>query len=430
MSAIPSGLIPGKSTLVSAPLGVLPTASGTALGDPLVAGTQTLVPCLTNANPSLTLFGSGGGGGGSNYPPNISVSSINVNSLGFIEMFQNQTNECGRIIGYGDINNTSSLSLLVGFVPNYQNKINGNDGLWLVENDATGANQAFADFGSGRFVVLGNNAGPGQKPPVLDSDGNGGLEIQAISTINISTPTLFLNGAPITGGGVNPNGISTQSIALTDGTQLFSFKDGFYPNASIDLNMTTSNAAQIQFNPKGANISSFYIGTDSVNAGIENTGPGILSLKSPLGTSISSLTVSSINGAAPGGGNAPFFSTLNQSPTTIDCDGQTTTPLLQFSTIVSHLYMIQTQMTIQPRTGQAQTGTMADSVVQEILNELDLNQTVGSLISSMDAANNDLRIGTTGMWKANQTGQILDIFTTFSTTVQLGDVYLTDFGAV
>lgn len=260
-------------------------------------------------------------------PNQVSFSSINLNSQGYIEMFQNNANESARIIGYGDVNNVSSISLGVSFVPNYNSKVNGTDGLWTVENDAFGANQAFGDFGAGRLVVLGNLASISKPPPVLDGNGAGNLNINADGAVNISTTAFTVNGAPV-------------------------------------------------------------------------------------------------------GGSAPFFSTLNQSPQAIDCDGQTTTILLNFSTIVNHLYMIQTQMTVQPRVGQPQRGTQEDTVIQEILNELDLNQTVGSLISSMDAANTDLRIGTTGMWRANQTGQSLDIYTTFSTTVQLNDVYLTDFGAV
>lgn len=162
---------------------------------------MAIPPNQTNVN-LTTIFPNLGGG--SNSPQtsefsSISVSSINVNAQGYIEMFNNPSNESGRIIGYSDVNNSSSISILVSFVSGYASKVNGTNGLWCIENDAAGANQAYGDFGAGRLAVLGNNSGTSIPVPVLDSDGNGRLELQAVSTINFSTPTLFLNGAPIVG---------------------------------------------------------------------------------------------------------------------------------------------------------------------------------------------------------------------------------------
>ena len=150
----------------------------------------TLFPNQTNANATTLVAGIGGG---SNSPQTsqfstISVSSINVNPQGYIEMFNNNANEGGQIIGYADTNNASSINILVSFVANYNDKINGASGLWAVEADANGANQRYGDFGAGRFVILGNNSSLAKKPPVLDSaSSDGNLQINSVSSILMST---------------------------------------------------------------------------------------------------------------------------------------------------------------------------------------------------------------------------------------------------
>ena len=85
-------------------------------------------------------------------------------------------------------------------------------------------------------------------------------------------------------------------------------------------------------------------------------------------------------------------------------------------------------MTAQGRGGEE--GTTTDSVVQEVLNQITLNATAGNLISSLNGVSRDLSIGTCGMWKSGLSGTSLAIDTTFSTTIQLVEVGLTDFGPV
>jgi hypothetical protein len=141
--------------------------------------------------------------------------------------------------------------------------------------------------------------------------------------------------------------------------------------------------------------------------------------------SVSSMTISSINGAAPGSGGA-FLSTLFNGNSTINCDGTQT--LLSFNTTIGNTYQIQTQMSIQGRGGQE--GTLNDDVVLDLAGELYLNQVQGSFISTANAAARDLQIGTCGMWKAGTNTQNLTISGTFSTQVNLNKVFLLDYGAI
>ena len=77
MSSIPDNLKGGISSLPSSVKPVQSAASGAKIGDTLGAGIGTLVPCVTNANASLSVTPtSGGGGGGGSYPANPLVSSI------------------------------------------------------------------------------------------------------------------------------------------------------------------------------------------------------------------------------------------------------------------------------------------------------------------------------------------------------------------
>jgi hypothetical protein len=138
--------------------------------------------------------------------------------------------------------------------------------------------------------------------------------------------------------------------------------------------------------------------------------------------------VSSINGAAPGGGGSASFSTLFSGNSTIACDAAVTTTLLNFGTTIGNVYQIQTQMNIQGNGGEE--GTDNDDVVQEVVNQLFLNTTQGSFISTANAAARDVNIGTSGLWKATQGVQALAISGSFSTQVVMTGVSLLDFGAI
>ena len=285
-----------------------------------------------------------GGGGGAG--PNLSVSSINVSSGGYIEMFTGPSNDTGRIIGYRDINNASSMSLFVGFVPNYASKVNGTDGLWLIENDSTGVNQAFGDFGAGRLVVLGNNAGASKPVPVLDSDGNGNLEVNAVGALTISTVNFFV------------------------------------PYAE---------------------------------------------------TTISSLSVSSINGAAPGGGGTyPQNSTLKTSDGTgLSINASSLTTLAAYSTISSHFYTVsvdigprQLTQAFGPNDG-FQTQLTTDDGLVNILND-----GLWSQISTLNNLAITPELGGSATFKAGGSFFTIDIYNTYASTLStnLNAIFAVDHG--
>lgn len=201
---------------------------------------MAVVPNQTNANLTSIFPNLGGGSSPATTEfSSINVSSINVNPQGYIEMFNNNANEGGQIIGYQDVNNSSSINILVSFVPNYNDKVNGANGLWTVEADANGANQRYGDFGAGRFVVLGNNAGPHSAPPVLDSDGKGGIQINAVDVLNISTVGVnILEGATT---------ISSLTVSSINGAELPSVPKMNW--GAITIQASGSTIANIADNP-------------------------------------------------------------------------------------------------------------------------------------------------------------------------------------
>lgn len=316
-----------------------------------------------------SLNGAAPGGGGSG--PNLSVSSINVSSGGYIEMFTGPSNDTGRIIGYSDTNNASSMSLFVGFVPNYASKVNGTDGLWLVENDSTGVNQAFGDFGAGRLVVLGNNAGPSKKVPVLDSDGAGSLEINGVGALNISTNIVEVPYALTT--------ISTLVVSSINGAA-----------------------------PGGGAISNFST------------------------ASISSLSVSSINGGPIAGNPYPQNSTLKTSDGTgLSINASSLTTLAAYSTISSHFYTVsvdigprQLTQAFGPNDG-FQTQLTTDDGLVNILND-----GLWSQISTLNNLAVTPALGGSATFKAGGSFFTIDIYNTYANTLStnLNAIFAVDHG--
>ena len=243
-----------------------------------------------------------------------------------------------------------------------------------------------------------------------------------ISSLNVSS----INGAaPGGGGGAPPTFVSTISSIFN----LSSINSGSPGLLTVVGSLLAtdylgagqvSTASVVSIVPGGA-VSIQNLGTSSISSAAPQ-----INMTAPVG--MSSLVVSSINGAAPGGGSSASFSTLYSGSSTITCDGGVTTTLLNFGTTVGHTYQIQTQMNIQGNGGQE--GTLDDDVVQEVVAQLFLNATQGSFISTANAAARDVNIGTCGMWKATQGAQALAINGTFSTQVVMTGVSLLDYGAI
>lgn len=401
-----------------------------------------LVPLKTNATAGGTLFGAGGGGGGGGGGTDIIVSSITINSAGLD----------GQYFPY---NATSTIGIGAG-----------PSGNLIIGNQQGGVNPVLtsgAQINTGEIILSGLTGDFGSQIQArVGADGQGNVQISSLYVSSIN------GGAP--GGGAGPNLLVSSLAVNPSGSLSFPFNGGgapiifgsdtadsqkffyleaitpapngfyqsttsglvamelLYQDNSVDtLAPLVVGSLQIADEPGFAAVQGAFLienSTIKIKSGFDSYP---IAIDAP--TTISSLFVSSINNATPGGGgSAPFFSTLNQTPSTINCDANTTQILLSFSTTAGHLYQIQTQMTIQGNGGQE--GTANDDVIQEVLNEIYLNTTQGSFISTANAAARDVGIGTCGMWKSNLTGTSLAISGTFSTTVQLGDVYLTDFGPV
>ena len=153
---------------------------------------MSLIPCLTNSGPGASLYAAAGASSA-----NPSFSSITLNSDGEIYL-PNNISKNASIVGYVDPTNQYPTFLSVLFPSGYIDP-SSQPGVWGVQVQRTAEPQAnyYADFAAGRLVVLGTNQGTPIAVPLIDSDGNGGLGVNAISTINISTPTLTWNNEPL-----------------------------------------------------------------------------------------------------------------------------------------------------------------------------------------------------------------------------------------
>lgn len=286
------------------------------------------------------------------------------------------------------------------------------------------------------FLVAGASSGQ------VTVNGNFLVPLPNVAEIQGNLVVSSINGAAPGGGGGGPNP-TVSSITLGGSLPAINaVSSAIYFNAN-GLDFTSSMMAIAYSNDAapaplaGTGWTEFAVTTPGQGGALEisadTQGNAVIFTQSTIyfecqNTVIPSLTVSSINGAAPGGGGSASFSTLYSGSSTISCDAAVTTALLNFDTTIGHVYQIQTQMTVQGNGGQE--GTLDDDVVQEVVNQLFLNATQGSFISTANAAARDVNIGTSGMWKATQGSQALAISGTFSTQVLLTGVSLLDFGAI
>ena len=322
---------------------------------------MSINPLLTNFSPNGSLFapasGGGGGGGGSNNP-NPSFSTLTVDSLMSVNNSINMTPiAAGQVKTpeYGFVVKTSNNASIYTFA------VSDND----IVNDFKGVSTATATTGL-RTLVNATNAYIGYPSSAGGQDGGqlnleiSTLALSAPSTLSITAPSVLLNGQPLTGGGGGsvPGNLTVSSLTLAGnptalGATLSMFADDtdLYQIACVSSATTVANLSigsvggrdqvytdvleapafytstitgttgQISLNPSGTEqIRIGGLGApgditiNTVGGGlIKLNGPTVMdgseSFTAPNAATISSLTVSSVNGGIP-------YTTANPPPAT------------------------------------------------------------------------------------------------------------------
>jgi hypothetical protein len=338
---------------------------------------MSLLPGLTQSAPGVSLFAPASGGGGGGGGPNLTVSTITVNPAGLGIVFPNNTstfqmtyatiqdenNASQNTVCF--INNTPSVDLgldvavgglyICGDGGNFDSAPSGF--LDVVSGDLTFAApttgnivlnseliatdcfvSSLTTYGSNNTAIQmspypGWGSGPFQTTPAIQFAIGGGafdantagigaatnndLVLQGISTINLLTSTLMLNGAPFSGGGgsvpanlaVSSLTVSEQQIGLSSICQIQAADPNLYTIQVVDSNSATVAGLSIGL-VGGRN--QVYI--DS-NAQIPNS-LWVSSITRCAEAFVSSFNVSSINGAAPGGTAISTFPGLTVSSPT------------------------------------------------------------------------------------------------------------------
>ena len=304
---------------------------------------------------------------------------------------------------------------------------------------------------SGGLVPLKTNATSAGTLFGAGGGGGGGGANPVVSTLT------FSQGDPTTG---NTNGTINMSSILNILDPAVPTPDNFHFQYATNQNPQAggfpSYVAQYQssfngfsvFGPSADvnNTGSFAFSTDilgrshivAANAN-GNLSTLVLSADSvlvPTGMSVSSLSVSSINGAAPGGGNAyPLPSTLKSGESTgLSLNASSLTTLAAWSTISSHFYTVsvdllpkQLTQTFGP-TDAYQTQLTTDDGVVNIL-----NNGLWSEVSTLYNAAIQLTpgLGGSATFKAGGTFMTLDVLNTSvlnTLSTNLNGVYAVDHG--
>ena len=250
-----------------------------------------------------------------------------------------------------------------------------------------------------------------------------------MSSLNVSS----LNGAAPGGGGggAPPAVVSTISSLVNVSTinvnspGLITIAGGISVLDYVGAG-SISTGSIVSIAPGGA-VSVPNLGTSSITSAAPQ-----LNITAP--TSVSSLIVSSINGAAPGGGGASLqYSTIsNPTPNIVPVDPGATIQILSFSTIAGHVYSAsvnaRANITVVP-------ASATDMLQSEILDNNVGNDFLGSWLCSAistSAASGGFyqQIGGTINWKAAGTGASFAVYTQTSTSVYMDSLKVIDFGAI
>ena len=322
-----------------------------------------------------SLNGQAPGGGGGPVPANLVVSTLNVSS----SILTNPTNV--------EITNPAGV---------------GTEATWDYMDSS---------FGATDILVLKNvsTIGQGYFNPTIDAAGPVLPFIYALyeSATGFQTATNladFLVGRMFLGGDGAAPFLSTCYLATNPGGDLV------VGAPSLNVN----------------NVSTAALNVSSIQAS------GAVQVLSPL--NVSTLVVSSINGAAPGGGSALQFSTLGipggPGASTFVCDPNTTSELVSFSTTAGHIY----SASVFARAQVFEPAANGDTIYTEILDNSVGNEPIGNWpaqsVSTISAGGSFQYVGGAINWRAGGTGCSFSVNPSVSTNVRVDGFNLIDFGAI
>ena len=249
-----------------------------------------ILPLFTNVN-ATPLWGAGGGGG--SVGPDLTVSTLTVAPSGpGIKLMNAAGNASANITGYRAANASTNDTILSVVYPSGYIGPEGLTGVFAIENIG-GSGAYYGDFASGRLIVLGQNAGSVNPVPIIDAGTNSDLVIAANTSINLSTPTILQNGAPLIVGS-NP---TFASVA-----------------AQNYMNVANQNGGTNNLRFESLNNQTFQL---HVINGVGDPGIRIGASNNTVTINDADLQVTTINGApyVPGGISAdPIVSTLRAFP--------------------------------------------------------------------------------------------------------------------
>jgi len=441
----------------------------TTLSPPPTAGP---LPVIERANLNTPYSGGGGGGGPSTIGPNPVVSSITTNggatangwdliAAGFNFNINGSTLNLVNF-GGGELAGGQAFNINADTTPNIDlalflsttNTSGGNiQGTSLVVQ-SDGAVYGAASLGAitdGTCYIASYAQGTTPQLSTLNvyadavnmsslnvssingaAPGGGGSAISSFATASVSSLSVSsINGAAPSGGGAPPAVVSTISSLVNVSTinvgspGLLTIAGGISVLDYVGAG-SISTGSIVGIVPGGA-VSVPNLVTSSIT-----TGQPQLNIDAP--TSVSSLIVSSINGAAPGGGGASLqYSTIsNPIPNIVPVNPGATTQILSFSTIAGHVYSAsvnaRANITVVP-------ASATDMLQSEILDNNVGNDFIGSWLCSAistSAASGGFyqQIGGTINWKAAGTGASFAVYTQTSTSVFMDSLKVIDFGAI
>ncbi len=291
------------------------------------SGTATLVPCVTNANTTTSLFAPAGSGGGGSVGPNPSVSSLTLGVGGTINFVNDNSWDANGIGWATDSTNTSSIV----FQPTYLFDEADNESIGMgLRLYTPGGGIEGIELGVGSIYLQGSGNPPSSSSVITLDPLNPNTTY--ISSLRVSS----INGT-IPGGGSSGPDLIVSTLTVNDsGSINFSYNNG---GGAIDFNFNSGNTSSFTIQQVENQFASRVHTANGALAVLEKDG-GLLNSYAPIqasgfelntqgfpgvptaglyystggvylyavggltidsAASVSSLTVSSINGVAPGG---------------------------------------------------------------------------------------------------------------------------------
>lgn len=250
-----------------------------------------LIPCATNSAPATSLFalaGQGGGGGGG-AGPNLNVSSINVNPAGQITFVNDASLDSRGLLYNIDAAGTSSINYGISYLQN-ETATGIGIGLGIVEEDGGGA-APWARLGCGGIMIVKGDYSANTPAAIIEPSTDAGIYVSSFhcSSINGVAP----------GGSAGPDPTFSTITTQLDATI----------GGSVTCGGITINGANATTTTLSVNANNYLSVANGVNTG--NIAGCAQVVNGPNPVTISSLSVSSINGASPGGAPPAVVTTIS-----------------------------------------------------------------------------------------------------------------------